>query len=113
MLLTISSIEDDASSAAAACALAPFDTCIEAVEMDWLADYEGRRRGVPENCRSRANRLRADARAKTDDYGLVQGTCIPAGFDRPGTSTEANAFCLPMKTAGSKAGWTFQLKREF
>jgi hypothetical protein len=34
MLETISSIEDDASSAAAACALAPFDTWIEAVEID-------------------------------------------------------------------------------
>jgi hypothetical protein len=37
MLETISSIDDEASSAAAACALAPFDTWIEAVEMDWLA----------------------------------------------------------------------------
>ena len=38
MLETISSIDDEASSAAAACALAPFDTCTEAVEIDWLAD---------------------------------------------------------------------------
>ena len=37
MFETISSIEEEASSAAAACALAPFDTWIDAVEMDWLA----------------------------------------------------------------------------
>ena len=37
MLETISSIDEEASSAAAACELAPFDTCTEAVEMDWLA----------------------------------------------------------------------------
>ena len=36
MFETISSIDDEASSAAAACALAPFDTCIEAVR-DGLA----------------------------------------------------------------------------
>ena len=38
MLETISSMDEEASSAAAACALAPFDTCTDAVEMDWLAD---------------------------------------------------------------------------
>jgi hypothetical protein len=37
MLLTICSIDEEACSAAAACELAPFDTWIEAVEMDWLA----------------------------------------------------------------------------
>ena len=37
MLETISSIDDEASSAAAACALAPLDTWTDAVEMDWLA----------------------------------------------------------------------------
>ena len=38
MLETISSIEEEASSADAACALAPLETCTEAVLMDWLAD---------------------------------------------------------------------------
>ena len=38
MLETISSIEEEASSAEAACALAPLDTCTEAVLIDWLAD---------------------------------------------------------------------------
>jgi hypothetical protein len=37
MLETISSIDDEASSAAAAWALAPLDTWTEAVEIDWLA----------------------------------------------------------------------------
>ena len=37
MLETISSIEEEASSADAACALAPLDTCTEAALMDWLA----------------------------------------------------------------------------
>jgi hypothetical protein len=38
MLETISSIEDDASSAEAACELAPFDTSTEVVLMAWLAE---------------------------------------------------------------------------
>ena len=38
MLETISSMEEEASSAEAACALAPLDTWTEAVLMDWLAD---------------------------------------------------------------------------
>ena len=37
MLETICSMEEDASSAEAAWALAPFDTCTEAVLIDWLA----------------------------------------------------------------------------
>ena len=37
MLELISSIEEEASSAADACALAPFDTWIEAALIDWLA----------------------------------------------------------------------------
>ena len=38
MLETISSIEEEASSAEAACALAPFDTWTEAALMAWLAE---------------------------------------------------------------------------
>jgi pimeloyl-ACP methyl ester carboxylesterase len=44
-LETISSIDEDASSAAEACALAPFDTCVDAVAIDWLAerpDFDGK-----------------------------------------------------------------------
>ena len=37
MLETISSMEEEASSADAACALAPLETCTEAVLMAWLA----------------------------------------------------------------------------
>ncbi len=40
MLETISSIEEEASSAEAACALAPFETCTEAVLIDWLAEAD-------------------------------------------------------------------------
>ena len=38
MFETISSIEDEASSAEAACVVAPFEISTDAVEIDWLAE---------------------------------------------------------------------------
>jgi len=52
--------------------------------------------------RAKADRMRAAARAKMDDLGFVQGACGAPGFDRPGTSTEAQAFCILMERAGSR-----------
>ncbi len=37
-----------------------------------------------------------------DAFGFVQGTCGAPNFDRPGTSTEAQAFCILMEAAGSR-----------
>jgi unsaturated rhamnogalacturonyl hydrolase len=50
-----------------------------------------------------ANRLRAAARVKMDAFGYVQGVSSAPGFDRSGTSTEGQAFCVLMETAGRKA----------
>ncbi len=46
-----------------------------------------------------ADKMRAGAYSKIDDYGLVQGACSSPLFDRPGTSTEAQAFFLMMQAA--------------
>jgi hypothetical protein len=37
-----------------------------------------------------------------DADGYVQGACGAPNFDRPGVSTEAQAFCILMEAAGSK-----------
>lgn len=57
---------------------------------------------LPSSYRGHADRLRAAARAKMDSYGYVQGACGAPDFDRPGTSTEAQAFCIMMEAAGSR-----------
>ncbi len=43
--------------------------------------------------------LRAAALARIDGEGLVRGVCGSPGFDRPGTATEGQAFCLLMEAA--------------
>jgi unsaturated rhamnogalacturonyl hydrolase len=55
----------------------------------------------------RAIELRAAAREKMDAFGFVQGVCGAPRFDRAGTSTEGQAFCILMEAAGSKAGRAF------
>jgi unsaturated rhamnogalacturonyl hydrolase len=57
---------------------------------------------LPTDYRAHADRMRAAARAKMDAYGFVQGACSAPDFDRPGTSTEAQAFCVLMETAGRR-----------
>jgi len=52
--------------------------------------------------RKHADRMRAAARLKMDDDGFVQGACGAPNFNRPGISTEAQAFCIMMEAAGSK-----------
>jgi unsaturated rhamnogalacturonyl hydrolase len=49
--------------------------------------------------KEKADTMRLAARTKTDDYGIVQGACGSPGFDRSGTSTEAQSFFLMMESA--------------
>ncbi len=49
-----------------------------------------------------ANKMRDAAWSKIDRYGLVQDACSSPRFDRPGTSTEAQAFFLMMEGAYRK-----------
>ena len=46
-----------------------------------------------------AERMRAAAQAKVDEFGLVQGVCGAPNFDRSGTATEGQAFFLLMEAA--------------
>jgi rhamnogalacturonyl hydrolase YesR len=57
---------------------------------------------LPANYKVHADRMRAAARVKMDAYGYVQGVCGAPNFDRPGLSTEGQAFCIMMEAAGSK-----------
>jgi unsaturated rhamnogalacturonyl hydrolase len=69
-----------------------------------FAIYEGVAAGwLPAAYKSRRHRMRDAARAKMDAFGYVQGVCGAPNFDRPGTSTEAQAFCIMMEAAGVKA----------
>jgi rhamnogalacturonyl hydrolase YesR len=57
---------------------------------------------LPTAYREPADTLRAAARAKMDSSGYVQGVCSAPNFDRPGVSTEGQAFCVLMEAAGSR-----------
>jgi len=46
-----------------------------------------------------ADLMRSAARAKVDQYGLVQGVCASPRFDRPGYAPEGQAFFLLMESA--------------
>jgi unsaturated rhamnogalacturonyl hydrolase len=54
---------------------------------------------LDDSYRAAADRMRAAANAKVDEWGLVQGAAASPSFDRPGVSPEAQAFCLLMETA--------------
>jgi rhamnogalacturonyl hydrolase YesR len=67
------------------------------------AIYEGIAGGwLPASYRAAADRMRAAARAKMDDFGFVQGVCGAPNFERPGIATEGQAFCILMESAGRK-----------
>ncbi len=67
------------------------------------AIYEGIAAGwLATSYRRHADRMRAAARLKMDDDGYIQGVCGAPNFNRPGVSTEAQAFCILMEAAGSK-----------
>lgn len=54
---------------------------------------------LPPPYRQRGERLREAALAKVDAEGYVRGVCGAPSFDRPGTATEGQAFCLLMEAA--------------
>jgi len=58
---------------------------------------------LPASYRAHADKMRAAAREKMDAYGFVQGVCGAPEFNRPGTSTEGQAFCILMEAAGGRA----------
>jgi rhamnogalacturonyl hydrolase YesR len=57
---------------------------------------------LPANYSVHANRMRTAARAKMDAFGFVHGVCGAPDFNRPGTSTEGQAFCILMEAAGQR-----------
>lgn len=62
--------------------------------------YRGAREGWLEpRYLQKAERLRTAALAKVDAEGYVRGVCGSPTFDRPGTATEGQAFCLLMEAA--------------
>jgi rhamnogalacturonyl hydrolase YesR len=68
-----------------------------------FAMYEGIGAGwLPASYGPHAERMRAAARLKMDAEGYVQGACGAPNFDRPGSSTEAQAFCILMERAGGR-----------
>ncbi len=79
------------------------DTFVETnlAQMLAFAIYQGiTERWLPTTYRPHADRMRAAARARMDQYGFVQGACSAPDFDRPGISTEAQSFCILMESAG-------------
>jgi len=68
-----------------------------------FAIYEGVAGGwIPAEYRANADKMRAAARTKMDGFGYVQGVCGAPNFNRAGTSTEGQAFCIMMEAAGAR-----------
>jgi unsaturated rhamnogalacturonyl hydrolase len=68
-----------------------------------FAVYEGVAAGwLPITYRAHADRMCAAARLMMDGEGFVQGACGAPNFDRPGVSTEAQAFCIMMEASAGK-----------
>lgn len=81
------------------------DTFVETnlAQMLAYAIYLGLADGwLPAAYRAHADLMRSAARLKMDDYGYIQGACSAPNFDRPGTSTEAQAFSILMEAAGAR-----------
>ncbi len=79
------------------------DTFVETNLAQMLAFtvYQGMTDGwLPVSYGNSADKMRTAARSKMDAYGFVQGACSAPDFDRPGISTEAQAFCILMEEAG-------------
>ena len=69
------------------------------------AIYESVRGGwLPADYLAPADRMRAAVRAKVDHFGFVQGVAGAPYFDRPGISTEGQAFFILMEASARKAG---------
>jgi rhamnogalacturonyl hydrolase YesR len=74
-----------------------------AAQMLAFAIYTGVHAGwMPREYAAKADRMRDAARGKVDQFGYVQGACGAPGFNRPGTSTEAQSFFVMMEAAGAK-----------
>ena len=66
-----------------------------------FAIYEGVAAAwLPATYRIHGDTMRAAARQNMDAFGFVRGVCGAPDFDRPGISTEAQAFCIMMEAAG-------------
>jgi rhamnogalacturonyl hydrolase YesR len=64
------------------------------------AIYRGLQRGyLDASYRPYADKMRAAAIGKVDEYGLVQDVCGAPRFNAPGTATEGQAFFLLMEAA--------------
>jgi hypothetical protein len=65
-----------------------------------FAIYTGVRAGwLASAYKEKADIMRSAARSKIDSNGIVQGACGSPFFNKPGTSTEAQAFFLMMESA--------------
>ncbi len=66
--------------------------------------YRGVREGwLGRNYLREAEVMRSAARAKVDEWGLVQGVCGAPDFEHPGTATEGQAFFLLMEAEAAKS----------
>jgi unsaturated rhamnogalacturonyl hydrolase len=67
------------------------------------AIYKGVKSGwLKDSYLKSADKMRAAANSKVDEFGVVQGACSSPLFDRSGTSTEAQAFFLMMEEAHAR-----------
>jgi len=65
--------------------------------------YTGMASGWLDNSyKKAADKMRSAAYTKIDKYGMIQGASSSPRFDRPGTSTECQAFFLMMESAYQK-----------
>ncbi len=69
------------------------------------AIYESVKGGwLPDSYLAAADRMRAGVRAKVDRFGFVQDVAGAPRFDKPGISTEGQAFFILMEASARKAG---------
>ena len=72
-------------------------------QMTAFGIYKGVRLGTLDTkYRSYADKMKAGAISKIDKYGYVQDACGSPSFNKPGTSTEAQAFFLMMEAENLK-----------
>jgi unsaturated rhamnogalacturonyl hydrolase len=65
--------------------------------------YKGIKSGwLDKSYKAYADKMRQAAHLKIDRFGFVQDVCSSPSFDRPGTSTEGQAFFLMMEAAFQK-----------
>lgn len=87
-------LDDPTSFVETNCSQMTAYTIYRAVKSGWLS----------EAYLDAANKMRAAAKKKTDQYGRVHGACGAPTFDKSGDSPEANAFAVLMEAAAEKCG---------